>query len=123
MDAPKKKRSLALRISEGDKVAMITRDFKRYLMRGKGSSRGTNFNKPRTHEKKTNEGCYKCGKTDHMIKNCPQWEIEWKKKRAELRNRKKEQVQPKRNKGSTKVMVAAYGETSDEDSEDEARDE
>ncbi|XP_070002683.1 uncharacterized protein [Nicotiana sylvestris] len=44
MDAPKKERSLALRIVEGsdqgdDEMAMITRDFKKYLMRGKGSSR------------------------------------------------------------------------------------
>ncbi|XP_070026701.1 intracellular protein transport protein USO1-like [Nicotiana sylvestris] len=111
MDAPKKERSLTLRISEGsdledDEIAMITRDFKKYLMRGKGSSRGTTFNKPRAPEKQTNEGCFKCGKTDHMIKNCPQWEIEWKKERAERRNRKKEQ-----------------GENSDEDSENEAEDE
>ncbi|XP_070015153.1 uncharacterized protein [Nicotiana sylvestris] len=32
----------------------------------------------------------------------------------------KEQVQPKSNKGSLKAMVAAWGETSDDDSEDEA---
>ncbi|XP_070003534.1 uncharacterized protein [Nicotiana sylvestris] len=81
MDTPKKERSLALRIAEGsdledDEMAMITRDFKKYLMRGKGSSRGTTFNKSRAPEKQTNEGCYKCGKTDHMIKNCPQWKIE-----------------------------------------------
>jgi len=41
MDAPKKEKSLALRIAEGadledDEMAMITRDFKKYLMRGKG---------------------------------------------------------------------------------------
>ncbi|XP_070007988.1 uncharacterized protein [Nicotiana sylvestris] len=128
MDAPKKEKSLALRIAEGadleeDEMAMIIRDFKKYLMKGKGSSRGTTFDKPKVPEKQTNEGCYKCGKTDHMIKNFPQWEIEWKKERAERRNRKKEQVQPKRNKGSTKAIVATWGETSDEDSEDEAGDE
>ncbi|XP_070014312.1 uncharacterized protein [Nicotiana sylvestris] len=44
MDAPKKERSLALRIAEGadledDEMAMITRDFKKYLMIGQGSSR------------------------------------------------------------------------------------
>ncbi|XP_070041375.1 uncharacterized protein [Nicotiana tomentosiformis] len=54
------------------------------LLRGeKGSSRSGNYNKARASEKKTNAGCYKCGKTDHMIKNCPLWEIEWKKERAE----------------------------------------
>ncbi|XP_070002833.1 spindle assembly checkpoint component MAD1-like [Nicotiana sylvestris] len=44
MDAPKNERSLALRIAEGsdledDEMTMITRNFKNYLMRGKGSSR------------------------------------------------------------------------------------
>ncbi|XP_070026146.1 uncharacterized protein [Nicotiana sylvestris] len=95
MDAPKKERSMALRIADGldleeDEMAIITRDFKKYLMREKGSSRGTTFNKPRTPKKQTNEGCYKCGKTDHMINNFPQWEIEWKKEKAERMNRKKE---------------------------------
>ncbi|XP_070035725.1 intracellular protein transport protein USO1-like [Nicotiana tomentosiformis] len=114
MDVPKKERSLTLRITEGadleeDEMAMITKDFKKYLMRGKSSSRGGNYNK--------------CGKNDHHIKNCPQWEIEWKKERSERRNKKKEQVHPKKNKGSTKAMVAAWGESSDEDSDDEDEDE
>ncbi|XP_070017058.1 uncharacterized protein [Nicotiana sylvestris] len=39
------------------------------------------------------------------------------------KNKKKEQVQPKRNKGSTKAMVVAWEETSDDDLEDEAGDE
>ncbi|XP_070034239.1 uncharacterized protein [Nicotiana tomentosiformis] len=118
--------SLALRITEGsdleeDEMAMITKDFKKYLMRGKGSSRSGSYNKPRVSAKQTNEGCYKYGKTDHHIKNCPQWEIEWKKERAKLKNRKKEQVHPKKNKGSRKVMVAAWRESSDEDSDDEVK--
>ncbi|XP_070002614.1 uncharacterized protein [Nicotiana sylvestris] len=76
MDAPNKERSLALRIAEGtdledDEMTMITRDFKTYLMRGNGSSRGATFNKPRAPKKQINEGCFKCGKTDHMLKNCP----------------------------------------------------
>ncbi|XP_070029653.1 uncharacterized protein [Nicotiana sylvestris] len=88
MDAPKKERGLALRKDKGtdlenDEMAMITKDFKKYLMRVKGSSRGATFNKPRAPEKQTNEGCYKCGRTDHIIKNCPQWENEWKKERVE----------------------------------------
>ncbi|XP_070052467.1 uncharacterized protein [Nicotiana tomentosiformis] len=87
MDVPKKDRSLALRIIEGsdledDKMAMITKDFKKYMRRGKGSSKSESYNKSKTHEKQTNNGCYKCGKTDHHMINCPLWEIEWKKERA-----------------------------------------
>ncbi|XP_070013738.1 uncharacterized protein [Nicotiana sylvestris] len=96
MDAPKKERSLAFRITEGadleeDEMTMITKDFKKYLMKGKGPSRSGSYSKLRVPEKQTNEGCYKCGKTDRHIKNCPQWEIEWKKEIAERRNMKKEQ--------------------------------
>ncbi|XP_070012916.1 uncharacterized protein [Nicotiana sylvestris] len=90
IDAPKKERNMALRIAGGanledDEMAMITGDFKKYLIRGKDSSRGATFNKPRALEKQTSEGCRKCGKTNHMIKNCPQWEIEWKKERVQVK--------------------------------------
>ncbi|XP_070047919.1 uncharacterized protein [Nicotiana tomentosiformis] len=44
---------------EDDEMAMITKDFKKYLMRGKVSSRSGGYNKPRVPEKQTNEGCYK----------------------------------------------------------------
>ncbi|XP_070017601.1 uncharacterized protein [Nicotiana sylvestris] len=128
MDAPKKERILALKITEGadleeDEMSMITKDFKKYLMRGNGSSRGARYNKLRVSEKQTNRGFYKCSKTDHIIKNCPQREIEWKKEMTGQRNKKNEQVHPKKNEGSTKAMVAVWGESSDEDSEDEDGDE
>ncbi|XP_070035272.1 uncharacterized protein [Nicotiana tomentosiformis] len=88
MDVPKKEMSLALIISEGsdlegDEMAMITRDFEKYSRRGKGPSRIGSYSKSKISEKQTNDGCYKCGKTDHHIKNCLQWKIEWKKERAE----------------------------------------
>ncbi|XP_070054669.1 uncharacterized protein [Nicotiana tomentosiformis] len=80
MDVPKKERSLALRITGGsdledDEMAMITKDFKKYLRRGKCSSRSGNYSNSKAPEKQTNDGFYKCRKTDHHIKNCPLWEI------------------------------------------------
>ncbi|XP_070013207.1 uncharacterized protein [Nicotiana sylvestris] len=94
IDVLKKERSLALRITEGsnledDEMTMITKDFKKYIRRGKGSSKCESYSKPKVPEKQTNEGCYKCGKIDHYIKNSPPWEIEWKKERVERKNRKK----------------------------------
>ncbi|XP_070050081.1 uncharacterized protein [Nicotiana tomentosiformis] len=130
MDVPKKEMSLALIITEGsdledDEMAMITKDFKKYLRRVKGSSRSRSYSKSKAPKKQINDGCYKYGKTDHHIKNCPLWEIEWKKERVERRNRKKEQVQPKKsnNKGSTKAMVTVWGEKSYESSDDDDEDE
>ncbi|XP_070046655.1 uncharacterized protein [Nicotiana tomentosiformis] len=75
MDVLKKERSLALRITEGsdledDEMAMITKDFKKYLRRGKGSSRSGSYSKAKASEKKTNDGYYKCGKPYHHIKKC-----------------------------------------------------
>ncbi|XP_070003353.1 uncharacterized protein [Nicotiana sylvestris] len=98
MDAPKKERGLAFRITKGtdleeDEMTTITKDFKKYPMRGNGPSRCGSYRKPRVPEKQTNEGCYKCGKTNHHIKNNPQCEIEWKKERSERRNRKKERAE------------------------------
>ncbi|XP_070036077.1 uncharacterized protein [Nicotiana tomentosiformis] len=111
MDVPKKERSLALRITEGsdlddDEMAMITKDFKKYLRRGKGPSRSGSYSKSKVLEKQTNDGCYKFGKTDHHIKNCPQWEIEWKKERAERKNRKKERAKCKNLKLTASETVS-----------------
>ena len=55
-------------------------------------------------------GCFKYGKKNHMIKNCPIWEVEWKKEKSERRNRKKEQVHDKKNynKRSSKAMVSTW---------------
>ncbi|XP_070010779.1 uncharacterized protein [Nicotiana sylvestris] len=84
---------------EEDEMAMLTRDFKKYLMRGKGSSRGATYNKLRVPKKIDQRGL------------------------LQVWNRKKEQVHRKKNKGSTKALVAAWGESSDKDSKDEDGDE
>ncbi|XP_070049017.1 uncharacterized protein [Nicotiana tomentosiformis] len=81
MDVPKKEMSLALRITEGydledDEMSMITKDFKKYVRKGKGSSRSESYSKAKAPKKQTNDDCYKCGKPDHHIKNYPLWEIE-----------------------------------------------
>ncbi|XP_070047453.1 uncharacterized protein [Nicotiana tomentosiformis] len=68
-------------------MAMITKDFKKYLKRGKGPSRSGSYSKLKAPE------------------------------------RKKEQVQSKKNKGSTKAMVDAWGESSNDNSDDEDGDE
>lgn len=74
MDEPKKKRSLALRVTNGsnlkdDEMTFITKDSKKYLTRGKDSSRNENYNKIKGAEKQVSDGIVKCGKHDHMIKN------------------------------------------------------
>ncbi|XP_070031226.1 uncharacterized protein [Nicotiana tomentosiformis] len=58
MDIPKQERILALRITEGsdledDEMAMITKNFKKYLRRRKGSSRSGQYIKSKAPEKQT----------------------------------------------------------------------
>ncbi|XP_070039127.1 uncharacterized protein [Nicotiana tomentosiformis] len=62
-------------------------------------------------------GCFKYGKKNHMIKNCPMWEVEWIKEISKRRNKKKKHVHDKKkyNKGTSKAIVAAWEECSDED--------
>ncbi|XP_059315757.1 uncharacterized protein LOC132066465 [Lycium ferocissimum] len=92
-------------------MALIERNFRKFLRKenqlGKNSERGKSFDRGQAGE------CFKCEKTDHMIKDCPLWEIEWKKRREE-----KEKEEVGKNKETTKAMVVAWG--SDDDSEDEA---
>ncbi|XP_070009867.1 uncharacterized protein [Nicotiana sylvestris] len=112
MDTPKKEMSLALRITEGvdleeDKMARITKGLQEVLNERKGF-----LKRCKLQQTKGSFGM-----------NYKKWETKWKKERAERRNRKKEQVHPKKNKGSTKAMVVTWRESSDEDSEDEDGDE
>ncbi|XP_070039292.1 uncharacterized protein [Nicotiana tomentosiformis] len=67
------------------------------------------------------DGCFKCDKKNHMFKNCPIWEVEWKKESSKRRNRKKEQVHDKKkyNKGPSKAMVDAWEDISDKDIDDD----
>lgn len=63
MDGPRKKRSLALRVTDGydledDEMSLITRVFKKYLWRGKNSSRNGNYNKTYESKKQVFDGCF-----------------------------------------------------------------
>ncbi|XP_047263799.1 uncharacterized protein LOC124896291 [Capsicum annuum] len=83
-----------------DQIAFITKNFSKFIKKK---------NEPCT-KKCSNDnpnGCYKCGKTDHQIRDCPVWEIKWKKERAEkeLKAKRKEEH----------AMIAAWGSDSDED--------
>jgi len=71
---------LALKASDSDEkfeldkeqVAFITKNFSKFFKKKKrtGTKKRSNDNP---------NGCYKCGKIDHQIRDCPVWEIEKKK--------------------------------------------
>jgi len=57
---------------EDEDMAMITYKFKKFFKKTKESARKKNFSRAKNTDRKQFSGCFKCGKLDHMVKNCPQ---------------------------------------------------
>ncbi|XP_070020453.1 uncharacterized protein [Nicotiana sylvestris] len=71
----KKDKALVLKASEDDEsdyddsnLAIFTK-FKRFMKNSKSASKRETSSKPKQIDKA--DGCYKCGKLDHMVKDCP----------------------------------------------------
>jgi len=74
----KRDEGLALKTLEEDdsdldeeEMAMFTRKFKNFFKKAKENSKKKNFCKPRNNDREHFSGCFKCGKHDHIVKNCP----------------------------------------------------
>ena len=75
----KKDRGLALKIKEEDSseldeedMAMLARKFKKFFKKTKAGARQKQPSKSKNTDRDQFTGCFKCGKMDHIIKNCPQ---------------------------------------------------
>ena len=75
----KKDRGIALKITEEDSseldeedVAMITRKFKKFFKKTKEGTRKKQPSKFKNTDREQFIRCFKCGKLDHIVKNCPQ---------------------------------------------------
>jgi len=71
-------RGLALKALEEDsshvneeEMAMITRKFKKFFKKTKENSKKKTFSKPKNTDREQFSWCFKCGKHDHIVKNCP----------------------------------------------------
>ncbi|XP_070045573.1 uncharacterized protein [Nicotiana tomentosiformis] len=136
-EEPKKDKALVLKSFEDDESNYDDHDlaifskFKRFMNNSKSSSKKETSSKHKQINKANYDGCYKFGKLDHMVKNCPMWEIQRRKERAE-----KEKQEKMRENGSNKetilgkrfteemkqAFLAAY-EDSGSDQEEENKDE
>ncbi|XP_061361118.1 uncharacterized protein LOC133305029 [Gastrolobium bilobum] len=98
---------------EDEDLAMLARRFKKFFKKSKGDStkNRSGRQKPRVDEK-----CFKCGKSDHKIRDCPFLENESKKEQKE--HAREEQKYQRRD--FKRAMVAAW---SDSESEEEKSDE
>jgi len=52
-------------------MAMFSRKFKKFFKKAKENSKGKNLSKPRNSDREQFTGCFKCGKYDHIVKDCP----------------------------------------------------
>jgi len=75
----KKDRGRALKIMEEDSseldeedMAIITRKFKKFFKKTKEGTRKKHPDKFKSTDREQFSGCFKCGKMDHIVKNCPQ---------------------------------------------------
>nr|XP_016478633.1 PREDICTED: uncharacterized protein LOC107800006 [Nicotiana tabacum] len=109
-------------------MALLTPRFQRAIRKGSFLKKGSS-SKSKLVEKTNNnnsaDGCYKCGKKDHFIKDCPLWELEWKKKNYDKgKQQKKDRVPGQRmtNKAMDKIMkkaMASIQSSSTDESDDD----
>ena len=90
-------------------MAMITCKFMKFFKKSKDNARRKNFSKLKNTNREKFSGCFKCGKLDHIIKNCP------------LLKEEQEPEQPRKQVGNSsgrrfsKAMVAAWGDSTEEE--------
>ena len=98
-------------------MAIITRMFKKFVKNAKENFKKGSPSKTRSSDCDKPSGCFRCGKHDHVLKNCPMQKEE--QGLEQFRNRRKK---PQLSGSAKRAMVAAWGETSEEEdsSQDEA---
>ncbi|MCE0480722.1 hypothetical protein HAX54_037814 [Datura stramonium] len=89
---------------------MLVRKFRKFFRKA-NLKKKESHNKGKSYEKVQFQGCFKCGKIDHLIKDCPLFKEEQRKK-----SKKQQQLVSKAFK---KAIKATWGETSNEESEGE----
>ena len=120
----KKDRGLALKAQEDvdsdledEEMALMTRKFKKFFKKVKENSKRKDFSKFRNIPREQFTGCFKCGKPDHLVKNCPllQEEQEFEQPRKQVRK------QPVNTSGKrfSKAMLAAWGDSSEDEGDSE----
>ena len=111
----KKDRGLALKALEDDdsdleeeEMAMMTQKFKKFFKKVKENNKRNDFSKGRNTPREQFSGCFKCGKSDHIVKNCPLLREE-----QEHEHSRKQGVNSS-GKRFSKAMLAAWGDSSED---------
>ncbi|XP_075099018.1 uncharacterized protein LOC142175909 [Nicotiana tabacum] len=87
-EKPKREKALVLKATEEDEsendnldIAIFAK-FKKFMKNSRNAPKRESNSKPKKADKSLYDGCYMCNKMDHIVKDYPMREIEWKKERA-----------------------------------------
>jgi len=97
---------------DDEEMAMITRKFKKFFKKARENSKKKNIRKPKSSDHDQFTGCFKCGKHDHSEK------LPLAKGRTRARtvlNQGRKQLQNSFARHFSKAMMAALGDTLEED--------
>jgi len=92
---------------------MITWKLKKFFKKAEGNLKKGSTSKPRSNDGDQFSGCFECGKHDHIMKNCSMQKKE--QGSEQLRNHGNRLQQSSSAKRFTKAMMAAWGETLEEE--------
>ena len=91
----KKDRRIALKVIEEDnsdldeeEMVVIIRKFKEFFKKAKEISKKKNFSKARNGDREQLTGCFKSGKHDQIVKNCPLLKEEPEQEQLQKQGRK-----------------------------------
>ena len=92
-----------------EEVAMLVSRFEKFFKNNRYANQRNNKEK-KPSKTKSNHECYRCGSTDHFIKDYPTWKIEKCKGTAREIGRQPMKGNPSKT-DFCKAMIAAWGES------------
>ena len=103
--------------ADKEEMVMFTRKLKKFVKKAKENSKKKNSDKPKNNDEEQFSGCFKCGKHDHIVRNCPLLKEEQKQEQFQKQDRKQvgnssaNRTANSSAKRFSKVMLAAWGDT------------
>ena len=70
-------------------MAMIARKFKNFFKEAESKYKNGNTNKAKSSDRDQFSGCFKCGRQDHVVKNCPLLKEEQGSEQVRTRGKKR----------------------------------
>jgi len=103
-----------------EEMALISRKFKKFFKKAKENSKKKNFSKFKNNDREQFLGCFKCGKLEDIVKNCPLLKEEQEAEQSKKQGRK--QAGNSSARFFSKAMLVAWEDSIEEDEGTEEED-